>query len=337
MRENGNNLAIHLDKLRHKMMLCRMIEWAALWGIVGGLLTAAVQIAMWVGRWPYRTEVAGVLVVSAMLGALAALFRGCGRLEAARFVDARAQWDEQVATAAELLQTNADTPAAVFLYGKAAGLLAAKDTRGVSLFRRGAATAGATGLVAVLCLVLTFLPDLSSSDRTSRIVLDGMTGQGLSRAIQLASQAHPSQKKLLDETLRAVELADQAQLDRLVAELRRQGVDVRKYLADKDVTANSMGGKDVPIGKTEGDDRPTEAAAVKPAPRSSSHQRVWDPLYADRAGLNSEVSSRQSVASTQAYEDAWARARARAAEKSRVASLPREYKRMIQEFFQQEE
>jgi hypothetical protein len=288
------------------------------------------------------------------LGALAlaapVLLRGVSVRAAAMALDARAGLGERLATAAELAESaRAATPAARCVAAQAVAAANDADAARFPLWRRTRATAGALGLVVVLCAALALVPAPAAPGDGAAPPGAAATGDDDGRKLVLAAPPENLDPR------RAIRLADLAagERARYIDALRRAAEgenDPRKAQALRDV-ADAIEAADADAIRRALDALtrargllPEELAAELAAPGggkadgAAGQVSVYSEQYAEalaaKNGGAPAAGGRDGAREFVARDDAWAEARRRAAEALRGGSpVPAKYRPVLRRFF----
>jgi hypothetical protein len=326
----------YLRRISRRILVRRVIETAGLGVIVGGLVSACVQVLLWTVGTPGAAVGIMILAGGFLGGAAVAIVKGVSLRYAARYVDNHAFLDERLTTAVELADAGDRTPAAQCVYAQAGQAVRSSEVAAVRFWVRGRVTGAGAILAVLLCGSLMLLPQRRSADEQILDALAQMSPEAVralagefARAAAEADDNAPT----LTRAAKAIEQKDARSLAAILAELKRMGVKVVRVVR-ADVLASAT------AGGAEGDGAAETKPATLVSKGLSGHAggavHVWDPLYDKfNPGIRSttEPADVDDPPSAVSYGDAWQAARLRAAGALRSGGIRSEYRQMVREFF----
>lgn len=327
-----------------RLLWARGCESAAVWAIGCGLLAGCVQAAALVasaGAWWYWGAPLIMLACGAIVGFARAMLVGVTHRQAAAIVDAQRDLAARFATAVELSEAGRlDEPVAAECVRQAAEALGDAPLAGVSFWRRSRRTAAALGLVIVGTLTLAMLASWRESPSASLAGLSPAQRAQVARDLRRrAATTSPGElQQALDAAAVAVEMVDEDQLARLLAELRDEGIElieltpeqVRRALGLAEETPPTAGGDD-DVGAES-----TTTASGNGPDDSAGGVKVYDPLFEVTAAdtANGEPPSDTATRGPAVdYTDAWDRARRRAMASLQRGDVPPAYRDIVRRYF----
>ncbi len=257
-------------------------------------------------------------------------------------LDLRLGLAERLSTAAELAVSSKQTsPSIEAVYCQAVEAAERNHAVSVSLWNRSRATAGAVGLVVMLCVVLGLLPG-EISDVKSLDTLSAEQLQKMAKDFRLAAEQNADNKELSEAFVKAavaVEVKDEEELQRLLDKLRDAGVKLYQVTDPELLAAAGLGAAgdgDSPVADntaTEGNG--TElTSTTSPDGSGDRSVGVYDPLYTEliNSGADTTRPDRQ-VSPVISYETAWEQSRRRAESALAGGRVPARYRDLVRRYF----
>ncbi len=330
-----------------RLLWARGCESAAVWAIGCGLLAGCVQTAALVtsaGAWWHWRAPLIMLACGAIVGFARAMLVGVTPRQAAAIVDGQRDLAARFATAVELTEAGrADEPGPAECVRQAAAALGDAPLAGVSFWRRSRRTAAALGLVIVGILTLGMLASWRESPSVSLAGLSPAQRAQVARDLRRrAATTSPGElQQALDAAAVAVEMVDEDQLARLLAELRDEGIElieltpeqVRQALGLAEEAAPTAGGDDG-IGAESAESAATASGNGQVDPAGGV--KVYDPLFAaavEAAADGAPPSDAATRGPAIDYADAWDRARQRAMASLQRGDVPPAYRDIVRRYF----
>lgn len=313
------------------------------------VLVLGVTIPAWQGLPRMAAPAIGILVVAA-IGAGMALARGAGLREVAAMLDAKAGLRERLSTAAELaLSREPLPPSAPVIFAQALTALKESRPQRLPMWSATAALPACMVLALAVCLALAFLPDFGPArpggrlDQFSQAVpaLTREQRQRLAEAFRAAASqqaAAPAVSRELVKAAAIVEIQDAQELQQVLQKLQDAG-----YAPLSAVPPDLLAAAGLPTPTTlaaEGNgDRTGLARAANEANESPSlgggYVSVYDPRYAAyaRPAEADAIIAQPAPRAAVPFADAWALARARAADHAQRGEVPAAYRPLVRDFF----
>ena len=269
-----------------------------------------------------------LLAAGAAWGVLWAWRRGADPIQAARSLDRRYDLQDLLATAAETLKRGDRSPMALCCCRQAE--TAAAGLRHVTFppeRRSMMLVSGGMVLASAAVIALVARPPVNPDVRYVLNQTDGMSAAGRARLAESIRDAATGDEPIDPAALaRAIEVRDEKELARLVAELEARGLTLRQVLPP--AAARQLGLPPQPPEPTANGQTPTVAQLPETQPSSAGRQTVTA-----SAGGDPTVSETSSTATASPLSaDSWSAAKARAASVSRRESVPAAYRGIVEAF-----
>ena len=331
-----NEVQRYLRRTSRRILVRRLVESADVGVVLGGLAAGCVQLLFWLAGLSHHLPGIAIFAVGPLACVTVTLIKGVSPLQAARYVDSRAELDERLTTAAELIASGDVSPPAQCVYAQATAASESAEAMSVNLWVRGRVLAAGAMLAVLWCGALAMLPQGRSADEQLLAALGDMSPEAikaLAEDFARAAEAPGAEAPLLSRAADAVERKDVRSLEAILADLRRRGVRLARIVRPDVLAMAAGGGSDASDTAAT---RPADAAQKRPNRHGGGPVHVWDPLY-DKLTSNIQ-SSTQPIGTngsepSVSYTDAWSAARLRAAGALRTGSVRAEYRRMVREFF----
>lgn len=322
-----------LRPFARRRLCARVVEASALGGIAGG---AVAILGLLAGLLAAREATAlwAVLLVPvfACANALRVLCGGASVSEVARLLDGRGGFRERLTTAVELESRGVETPAAAYCCQQARGIVAELPTR-LAIWTR---TSRTSALLGVVVLLVAGMAALTATRRAASPVdrfvgvLDGATqarreavAASLREASQTAEDSGAAER--LERAATLVELADEAELRRVLGELAAAGFEIGKALPDAMAAEAGLAGQGDGSGS---DAKDGTTGTLDPL---GAGVAVADSGPAQTPASGDEMSDAPALVSPP--EAAWRAVCHRAAALGGSVARPRAYRPLVQAFY----
>jgi hypothetical protein len=314
--------------------------------IAGTALYAATTTAILTGdQPPLWWRAGGIVAVGAAVGPLPALLKGVSVRQAAVWLDRQLGTKDRIATAVEKLQTDAPlTDETELIVTQADRSAEAGSPPGRAYWRRTRVTAALTGLalaVSVLAGVLAGPPE--SDEFTTRLALvadrlERAQRREIATAMRNAARsADPDKARLLREAaIVMVDAEDRDRLAKLLEELRRRGYDVREDVPRQVLEALAKMGGDGDAASATGtdDDRSRTDIETDPNESDGPGRLVFSPTAGEDNPTDANAATRAIRPEPLPWEQAWSRARQRAADALTGGRVPPRYRELIERYYE---
>jgi hypothetical protein len=317
-------------------------------GFLVGIAVMGVNVPLWQGLPRMLVPAIGVLLLAAV-GAGLTLTRGAALRDVAAMLDAKAGLRERLSTAAELaISAQPLPPSAPVVFAQALAALKEKRPQHLPMWTATPSLPAGMGLALAACLALAFLPDFGSGRQGTRIeqfsqavpALTAEQRQRLAEAFRSAAAQQafaPAVSRELVKAAAIVEVKDAQELQQVLQKLQEAGF---APLAAVPPDLLAAAGLPTPATRTAGNNGGHQGGdsasreANEPG-AGGGYVSVYDPRYAAPSGGGASDANRSpsSPPADVPYADAWAAARARAADHAQRGDVPPAYRRLVHDFF----